>query len=100
MPPHAFLRRSLLLAVLLAGAASAPHLAGQAQAPPTPADVVSAVKARFAPDARIAVFDVKAEAKESSIELTGDVEQPSAKEALVAALHDAGFAGVVDKVAV
>jgi cell wall-associated NlpC family hydrolase len=92
--------RSALLILLLVGAAVAPRLAGQAQAPPTPADIVSAVKARFAPDARIAVFDVKAETKGTSVELTGDVDQPAAKEALVAAFRDAGFAGVADKVAV
>ena len=93
-------RRSALLVLLLVGAAVAPRLAGQSQAPPSPGDVVSAVKARFAPDTRIAVFDVKAETQGSSVELTGDVDQPAAKQALVAAFRDAGFAAVVDKVAV
>jgi gamma-D-glutamyl-L-lysine dipeptidyl-peptidase len=100
MPRLASLRRSALLVLLLVGTAVAPRLAGQAPAPQAAADIVSAVKARFAPDARVAVFDVKAETKGSSVELTGDVDQPAAKEALLAAFKDAGFAAVVDKVAV
>ena len=99
MPRHASIRRSALFVLLLAALAAAPRVAGQSQAP-TPADIVAAVKARFAPDARVAVFDVKAEARGPSIELTGDVDQPAAKEALVAAFRDAGLAGVVDRVAV
>ena len=100
MPRHGSIRRSLLIAVLAVGAAVAPRLAGQAQAPLAPADIVAAGKARFAPDARIAVFDVKAETRGVSIELTGDVDQPAAKEALLSAFRDAGLAGVVDKLAV
>lgn len=94
---HKTLGWSVLVLLLLACADGATRVAGQSRAP---ADVVSAVKARFAPDARIAVFDVKAETKGPSVELTGDVDQPAAKEALVAALRDAGFAAVTDTVAV
>ncbi len=53
----------------------------------TAADIVGRVKSQFAPDARIAVFSVKAELRRASIELVGDVEQPAAKEALVKALQ-------------
>ncbi len=94
---HKALRWSVPVLLLLACAGAPPHLAGQS---PAPAEIVAAVKARLAPDARIAVFDVKAEIRGSSIELTGDVDQPAEKEALVVALRAAGFAGVVDKVAV
>ncbi len=100
MPRHGSICRALLVVVLAVGAAVAPRLAGQAQAPPAPADIVAAVKARFAPDARVAVFDVRVETRGPSIELTGDVDQPAAKEALVTAFRDAGLTGVVDKVAV
>ncbi len=93
-------RRLVLVVLLLVAVAFAPLVARQAQKAPTPADVVNAVRTRFAPDPRVAVFDVKAEAKGPSIELTGDVDQAAEKEALVAALREAGFANVVDKVAV
>lgn len=86
--------------MLLAAAAVAPLAARQSPKPLTPADVVTAVRARFAPDTRIAVFDVKAETKGAVVELTGDVDQPAEKEALVGALREAGFTDVLDKVAV
>jgi cell wall-associated NlpC family hydrolase len=93
-------RRVVLFLLLLVGAALGPLVAGQSPKPATPADIVSAVKARFAPDARVAVFAVKAETEGSSVELTGEVDQPAEKEALVAALRAAGFLNVIDKVAV
>jgi cell wall-associated NlpC family hydrolase len=73
---------------------------GQSPQSGTAADIVGRVKSQFAPDARIAVFTVQAELKEGAIELVGDVEQPAAREALLKALKDAGFASVVDNVAV
>jgi cell wall-associated NlpC family hydrolase len=94
---HKTLRLSVLVFLVLACAAAVPQLAGQS---PAPAEIVAAVKARFAPDARVAVFDVTASAKGSSIELTGDVDRADEKDAIVAALHEAGFSSVVDKVAV
>ncbi len=93
------LLRFALVILLFVSALAPPRVAVLAQAP-VPADIVAAVKARFAPDARVAVFDVKAELKGASVELTGDVEQAAAREALVAAFRDAGFAVVADKVAV
>ena len=50
------------------------------------------------PDPRVGVFDVKAETKDQAIELTGDLEQPEAKAALLEALKDAGYANVVDRI--
>jgi gamma-D-glutamyl-L-lysine dipeptidyl-peptidase len=86
--------------VLLTAAVIAPLAARQAQTPPNPADVLTAVRTRLAPDTRVTVFDVKAEMKGAAVELTGDVDQPAAKDALASALREAGFTNVVDKVAV
>ena len=89
-------RRAALVVFVLAAAAGA-VLVGQSPQAGTAADIVSRVKGQFAPDARIAVFTVQAEVKENTIELVGDVEQPSAKEALLKAFKDAGLANVVER---
>jgi hypothetical protein len=75
-------------------------LMGQAPQATAAADIVARVRSQFAPDTRIAVFDVKAEAKNNVVELIGDVEQPAAKEALLKALRDAGITNVLDRVVV
>ena len=94
------IRRHAALVVLVLAAAMGAALVGQSPQSATAADIVSRVKSQFAPDARIAVFTVQAEVKENAIELVGDVEQPAAKEALLKAFKDAGFANVVDRIAV
>jgi gamma-D-glutamyl-L-lysine dipeptidyl-peptidase len=88
-----------MLVLLLAAAMGAPAV-GQAPQSAAPADIVARVKGQFAPDARIAVFDVKAEVKDTGVELVGDVEQAAAKEALLKAFRDAGITNVVDRIAV
>ena len=93
-------RRRAALVVFVLAAAAGVVLVGQSPQAGTAADIVSRVKGQFAPDARIAVFTVQAEVKENTIELVGDVEQPSAKEALLKAFKDAGLANVVDMIAV
>jgi cell wall-associated NlpC family hydrolase len=97
--PSSF-RRTVLLVLLLAAAVITPLVARQSQTPPAPADIVAAVRARLAPDTRVTVFDVKAEMKGAAVELTGDVDQPAAKDAIASALREAGFTNVVDKIAV
>lgn len=92
------LRRPMLLTLLLMALSSSPLLVGQATQPPKPADIVTRVRDQVAPDTRVTVFDVKAEAKGNAIELTGDVEQAAAKDALLKALREAGFPNVVDKI--
>jgi cell wall-associated NlpC family hydrolase len=99
MRPHSIRRRAALVAFVLAAAMGA-ALVGQSPQPATAADIVSRVKEQFAPDARIAVFTVQAEAKQGAIELVGDVELPAAKEALLKAFKDAGLSNVVDRIAV
>jgi cell wall-associated NlpC family hydrolase len=93
-------RRPFLLTLLLMALGSSPLLVGQATQPPRLADIVTKVRDQFAPDTRVAVFDVKAEAKDNAIELTGDVEQTAAKDALLKAMREAGFPNVVDKISV
>lgn len=88
----------MLLTLLLMALSSSPLLVGQATQPPKPADIVTRVRDQVAPDTRVTVFDVKAEAKGNAIELTGDVEQAAAKDALLKALREAGFPNVVDKI--
>lgn len=94
------LRGSALGVLLVALAVLGPIAAGQAPPPSAATDIVSRVRARFAPDTRIAVFDVKADVKDGAVELTGDVEQPAARDALLEALRNGGFPKVVDKVSV
>jgi hypothetical protein len=99
MHPRSIRRRAALVVFVLAAALGV-VLVGQSPQAGTAADIVGRVKSRFAPDARVAVFTVQAEVKEGAIELVGDVERPAAREALLKAFKDAGFANVVDKVAV
>jgi gamma-D-glutamyl-L-lysine dipeptidyl-peptidase len=89
-------RRLVFTFLLLALVAARPlGLVGQA---PTAADIVTRVRNQFVPDPRVGVFDVKAEAKDQAIELTGDLEQPEARAALTKALKDGGYANVVDRI--
>ena len=99
MYPRTILRSAALVVLVLAAGLGA-ALVGQAPQSTAAADIVARVKGQFAPDARIAVFDVKAEVKDNAVELVGDVEQPAAKEALLKAFRDAGLANVVDRIAV
>ncbi len=73
-----------------------------AQAPqevPAADAAIKAVKAKFAPDTRIAVFAVTAEGSGDAVVLKGEVGDPAAKQALLAAVSSAGLS-VVDQVAV
>jgi cell wall-associated NlpC family hydrolase len=98
MPYSTSLRRFVLVTLLLVGAAFSPLVVGQAPKATTAADIVARVGNQFAPDTRIAVFDVKAKLKDGAVELTGNIEQPAAKDALLKALRQAGFPNVVDKI--
>jgi gamma-D-glutamyl-L-lysine dipeptidyl-peptidase len=98
MRHHTATRSLLLAALLLATVAGLPLGVMEGQAPP-PGDVIARVRSQFVPDPRVAVFDIKAESKDQAVELTGDIESPAAKEALLKAFKDAGYAGVVDKIA-
>jgi gamma-D-glutamyl-L-lysine dipeptidyl-peptidase len=97
MTHPATLRRPAFAFLLFSLLASSP-LGLRAQAP-SPADIITRVRNQFVPDPRIAVFDVKAEPKDQALELSGDLEQPEAKVALLNALKEAGYANVVDRIA-
>jgi gamma-D-glutamyl-L-lysine dipeptidyl-peptidase len=100
MRTHIPPRRVLVLTASLFLLVAHPIAVGPiGQAPPA-ADVINRVKTEFAPDTRVAVFDVKAEAKGSAVELSGEVDRPAAKEALLKALREAGHTNLVDKVVV
>ncbi len=94
------IRRQAALAIFVLAATAGAAVVGRSSQPAAAADIVSRVKGQFAPDARIAVFTVQAEVKENAIDLVGDVEQAAAKEALLKAFRDAGFANVVDRISV
>lgn len=96
--PTLLRNRTICLAVVLACLSIVPARgARQAQAP---ADVIAKVKAQLAPDTRLTVFDIKAEAKGGTVEVTGEVDQAPARDAVLAALRDAGVGTVVDKIAI
>jgi cell wall-associated NlpC family hydrolase len=86
------------LALVLACLSMLPALQAARQAP-APADVIAKVKAQVAPDTRVTVFDVKAEAKGDALEVTGEVDQAASREAVLAALREAGQPNLVDKIA-
>jgi hypothetical protein len=65
----------------------------------SPADVITAVQAKLAPDTRVAVFDVKAELKDGVVEVTGNVERPDWRDAVLTALRNAGHSTLSDKIA-
>ena len=92
--------RTAARAALIISAAASLTLVGAAQQANAPADTINRVKAQFAPDTRLAVFDVKSETKGNAIELSGEVDQAAAKDALFKALHEAGYPNLVDKVVV
>ena len=92
-PATTLLALACLSASLLAGGQGA-----ATQAPP--ADVLKAVEARVAPDTRLAVYDLKAEPKGGALEVTGQVDRASSRDAVLKALREAGYASVVDRIAV
>ncbi len=62
--------------------------------------VVAAVKARYAPDRRVAVFDVTCVKEAAQFVVRGDVDQDGARRDLLAALAAARLAPVVDSMRV
>jgi gamma-D-glutamyl-L-lysine dipeptidyl-peptidase len=92
---------SLVLTAWLVPAATL--LCAQVPAPavvPGAAEALAPVKARFAPDKRITVFDVAVERTAAGVVATGDVEDTSARDAITKALEDAGLGPVTNHVTV
>ena len=54
-------------------------------------DALQNVKQKFAPDSHLAIFEVKAQQKGSAVVLQGEVDNPAARQAALAAVKAAGF---------
>lgn len=91
---HFALFTSILSLILAIGA-----LAGQ-QPSRTPDDPLAAVRARFAPDARLAVFDVSIETTTTAVVVRGEVESAAARDAALDAVRASAGSSVVDQIAV
>ena len=96
MRSHPAVRLAALLALVITAVAGA-------QAPPTVPGVDEALKPvreRFAPDKRLAVFDITVERTAPGVTVTGEVESAEAKAAAIQALKAAGHADLIDRIAV
>lgn len=87
-----------LFALVVVVAVTAPASAA-AQDDPCRA-VLASVRARYAPDRRVAVFDVSCARQGDQVVVRGEVDQASARRDVVAALHAAQLGVVVDSVRV
>ncbi len=65
-----------------------------------PADTLDAVRARFAPDRRLAVFDVTVERQQDRTIVRGEVESIAARDAALQALRAAGHGNLLDQIKV
>lgn len=88
----------LLLVVLVFLGLSAS--ASEPQSVPAADEALKAVKAKFAPDTRLAVFDLTTERRGTAVVLKGEVGQQAAKDAAIAAVKAAGHAEIVDEILV
>ncbi|RPJ73335.1 MAG: hypothetical protein EHM24_08150, partial [Acidobacteria bacterium] len=93
-------RRPLAAASVLILCAALTGAHGSAAQGQSPAEIVKAVQAKVAPDTRITVFDLKTEPKDGAIEISGEVDSASSRDAVLKALRDAGHANLSDKIAV
>lgn len=89
-------RLALLIAVILAATPGAQT----PQAVPGVDDALKPVRERFAPDRRLAVFDIAVEKTAQGLTVTGDVESAEAKAAAIQALKATGHADLTDRIAV
>jgi len=64
------------------------------------ADSLEAVRARFAPDRRLAVFDVRIDREQGKTVARGEVESVAARDAVLQALRVAGHPNLVDQIQV
>ncbi|MDO8835582.1 MAG: hypothetical protein Q7V01_08295, partial [Vicinamibacterales bacterium] len=93
-------RIAVMTAFVIAASLS---VAGQSQTPaavPGAQEALAPLKARFAPDRRLAVFDVSVQRTETGVTVTGEVEQADARDAVTHALQAAGLGPVTNTVAV
>ncbi|HSL22551.1 MAG TPA: C40 family peptidase [Vicinamibacterales bacterium] len=91
-------RRFAVFAFVLVAAGGT--LAGQTTVAQAPPDALTAVRARFAPDRRLAVFDVTVDRRPDGIVVSGEVESTAARDAALAAVRAGGPARIVDRLKV
>jgi hypothetical protein len=70
------------------------------QAVPGIDEILRPVRTQFAPDRRLAVFDITAEQTAQGLVVKGEVERADARDAVLQALRAAGHAQLLDQVAV
>jgi cell wall-associated NlpC family hydrolase len=70
------------------------------QAGPSVDDILRPVRTQFAPDRRLAVFDITAEQTAQGLVVKGEVERADARDAVLQILRTAGHAQVIDQIAV
>ncbi len=87
------------LFVLALLAPLAPRTAAIAQDDPCKA-IIAPLRARFAPDRRVAVFDVACAQQAAQLVVKGDVDQDAARRDVIAALTAAKLTGIVDSIRV
>jgi len=90
------LRLAFLLALAITGAASAQT----PQVIPGVDEALKPVRERFAPDRRLAVFDITVERAAQGLTVSGEVESAEAKAAAIQALQAAGHPDVTDRIVV
>jgi cell wall-associated NlpC family hydrolase len=66
----------------------------------SPADTLNAVRAKFAPDRRLAVFEVTVERQQDKTVARGEVESAAARDAAIEALRASGPSPIVDEIRV
>ncbi len=94
-------RRVLMVLLAICLSCSVVPISTQTPATPSPADrALIPVRERFAPDRRLAVFDLKTEIRPGGIVVQGEVESTAAREAAIQAVRGAGFAEVTDRIMV
>ena len=89
-------RLALCLALILTGAV----FAQTPQVVPGIDEALKPVRERFAPDKRLAVFDIAVERSATGLTVTGEVESAEAKTAATQALKTAGHADLTDRIVV
>jgi len=78
----------LWLLTPLAIACSSQSVSDDNQADSQLSDIIGQVKSTYAPDKRVAIFDVRAERRENQLVLKGETDQLAAKAALIAKFSD------------
>ena len=80
--------KALVLLTLLSVACNPQPAAETAEADEQVSTAIAQVKSQYAPDKRVAIFDIEAVAQGDQLMLKGETDQPAAKAALLASLQE------------